>query len=326
MFKDTGELIRHMELRHWLEREDLEFKSGMAWDELRPKIAKTALGMANLQGGGYIIVGVKEGKGERAHETDAMPEGVSRTYSADDVSEYLNAHADPDIDVEVVRFDREGRHIVAIQVHEFKDVPVICKKGINGRVKKGAVYCRSPKPETVPATARIMREIIEMAADKEIAKQRRRSKAQGSEAAGAIFAEEAGAEMGKDASRVMSSIVERGYWEVSIKPARPGQFSLTSLRKALVSSRVKIRGMYYPHGAGRHGETYNMDECVEAWMRWGEFAEVFRLYRSGQFVHHLGMVEDRDADCVPLTTEWVPKGEPPHQSGRFSGQDPRCTT
>ena len=311
MFKDTGELIRHMELRHWLEREDLEFKSGMAWDELRPKIAKTALGMANLQGGGYIIVGVKEGKGERAHETDAMPEGVSRTYSADDVSEYLNAHADPDIDVEVVRFDHEGRHIVAIQVHEFKDVPVICKKGIDGRVKKGAVYCRSPKPETVPVTARIMREIIEMAADKEIAKQRRRTRAQGSEVDGAIFAEEVGAEMGKDASRVMSSIVKRGYWEVSIRPARPGQFSLTSLSKALVSSRVKIRGMYYPHGAGRHGETYNMDECVEAWMRWGEFAEVFRLYRSGQFLHHLGMVEDRDADCVPLTTEWVPKGEPP---------------
>ena len=56
------------------------------------------------------------------------------------MSEYLNAHADPDIDVEVVRFEHGGRHVVAIQVHEFKDVPVICKKGIDGHARRGTVY------------------------------------------------------------------------------------------------------------------------------------------------------------------------------------------
>ena len=48
MFKDAEELIRHMELRHWLEKEDLEFKSGVGWSDLRPKLVKTALAMANL--------------------------------------------------------------------------------------------------------------------------------------------------------------------------------------------------------------------------------------------------------------------------------------
>ena len=55
---------------------------------------------------------------------------------------------------------------MAIQVHEFKDVLVICKKGIEGQAKLGTVYFRSAKPETVPANARIMREIVEMAVDK----------------------------------------------------------------------------------------------------------------------------------------------------------------
>ncbi len=304
-------MTRHMRLRHWLEREDLEFKSGRPWKDLRSKLVKTALAMANLQGGGYIVIGVREGKGERAHEIDAMPETIARTYSADDVSEYFNTHADPDIDVEVVRFEHGGKYVVAIQVHEFKEVPVICKKGIGDHVRRGVVYCRSPKPETVPANAKIMREIIEMAVDRGIAKQRSRSMKQGADIDAGLFTEETRAKMGENANRVILSIIEKGHWEVTIRPSRPGKFSLASLKDALTASRVKLRGMYYPHVASKHGEMYNMDGCVEAWMRWGEFAEVFQFYRSGQFVHYMGMVEDRDADCVPLTAEWVPRGEPP---------------
>ena len=307
MFKDAEDLIRHMELRHWLEKEDLEFKSGMGWSELRPKLVKTALAMANLQGGGYIIIGVKKNVDGDAHGMDPMPQSVSDTYSPDDVSEYLNAHADPDIDVEVVQFEHGGKHVVAIQVHEFKDVPVICKKGIDGHARRGTVYCRSAKPETVPANAGIMRKIIEMAVDKGIKNQIKRVESYGEPLArGDPFSEEAEEEMKAKAQLVMSAIKERGYWEVEIRPAayRRDRHTLDSLRRALAESQVRHRGWPYPRVAGNGGSTYNMARCVESWTRWGEFAEVFRFYRSGRFVHHVGMVEDRHSNIAEPGMAW----------------------
>lgn len=320
MFKDIEDLIRHLELRHWLEKEDLEFKSGVGWSELRPKIVKTALAMANLQGGGYIIIGVKKNGDSKAHCMDPMPKSVSDTYSPDDVSEWLNAHADPDIDVEVVRFEHDGRHVVAIQVHEFKAIPVICKKRIDGHAKRGTVYCRSAKPETVPANARIMREIIEMAVDKGITRQIKRVESyDGPLARGDSFSEEAGEGMGPEAQRVMSAIKERGYWEVEIRPAAylRDRHTLTSLRRALAESQVRHRGWPYPRVAGNGGSTYNMARCVESWTRWGEFAEVFRFYRSGRFVHHVGMVEDRHSNIAEPGMAWSTELEAPAPTHRF---------
>ena len=296
MFKDAGKMMRHMELRHWLEKEDLEFKSGMAWDDLRSRIVKAALGMANLQGGGYIIVGVRENRDGAAHEIDAMPAEIARTYSPDDMSEYLNAHADPDIDVEVVRFKHDEGYVVAIKVHEFRETPVICKKAIDGYVKRDVLYCRSPKPETVPVNGKIMREVIDMAVDKGIVRQAGRVRSYGIRQTSADpFSEESSEEMAPEAQDVMSAIKQRGYWKVEIGPAvyRRDTHTLGTLRNALASSQVRHRGWPYPHIGSRRGKTYNMDRCVESRIRWGEFAEVSRFYRSGRFVHYIGMVEDR---------------------------------
>lgn len=244
MFKDAEEMIRHMELRHWLEKEDLEFKAGSEWNALRPKLVKTALAMSNLQGGGYIIIGVKENRDKGTHEIDAMPPSVSRTYSPDDISDYFNAHADPDIDIEVVSFEHREKHIVAIKVHEFKEVPVICKKGINGHLRRGEVYCRNSKPETVSVTAKIMRDIVEMAVDKGIRKQVARVKSYDILQSDVDpFLEEAGGEMAAEAQQTMSSITARGYWKVEIRPVKydSRRHSLSALRDALAASQVLCR-------------------------------------------------------------------------------------
>ena len=50
----------------------------MGWSELRPKLVKTALAMANLPGGGYIIIGVKKEIADRANDgTDSRAAGTS---------------------------------------------------------------------------------------------------------------------------------------------------------------------------------------------------------------------------------------------------------
>lgn len=43
--------------------------------------------MVNLQGGGYIIIGVKRNGDSKAHGLDPMHKSVSDTYSPDDVPE-----------------------------------------------------------------------------------------------------------------------------------------------------------------------------------------------------------------------------------------------
>ena len=40
MFKTAADLLRHLELAGWSERRDLEFKSGQAWDALKPGLVK----------------------------------------------------------------------------------------------------------------------------------------------------------------------------------------------------------------------------------------------------------------------------------------------
>ncbi len=53
-----------------LGREDrsLEYKESQPWGELKNKIAKTALGMANVRDGGTIVVGVSERSGSSSRK------------------------------------------------------------------------------------------------------------------------------------------------------------------------------------------------------------------------------------------------------------------
>ena len=100
-----------------------------------------------------------------------IPEGMTSvdlaTYDPDQIQEAINQHADPYVRSEVHRILVDGKEFVAIVVHEFDEVPVICKK--DGReLRCGAVYTRSyQKPETCEVRSQTeMREILELAVDK----------------------------------------------------------------------------------------------------------------------------------------------------------------
>ena len=42
MFKNTDELLRHLDLTGWSENRRLEFKSGQEWDTLKPSLVRGA--------------------------------------------------------------------------------------------------------------------------------------------------------------------------------------------------------------------------------------------------------------------------------------------
>ena len=175
-------MSRLEELRALIElgREDrsVEYKESRTWDDLKNKIAKTSLGMANIRDGGTIVIGVSERSGS------PVPEGMSDddidTYDEDDVRSFVNRFADPYVQLDLYRVSRDEQSFVAIVVHEFDQVPVICKRGSIG-LRDGAIYTRSYRmPETceVPSQTE-MREIIDMATDKEVRRFLERSRAAG---------------------------------------------------------------------------------------------------------------------------------------------------
>ncbi len=163
-----------------LGREDrsLEFKESCPWDDLKDKIAKTALGMANIRDGGTIIIGVSQRSGS------LVPQGMPRrdidTYDVDDVQAYVNRFADPYVRLEMYTVPRNGQRFIVIVVHEFDEVPVVCRRNGVG-LRQGAVYTRAYRmPETceVPSQTE-MREIIDMATDKGVRRFLERSRRAG---------------------------------------------------------------------------------------------------------------------------------------------------
>lgn len=160
---------------HGREERNLEYKQSMSWVEIatKVKVAKSAMAMANISDGGYIVFGVK--KNGEVYEPEGMQEDHADSFKQDDVMEWVNEYADPYVELTVISANRDGKHFVVIQIEEFDPLPVICKKpGEN--LKRGDVFTRSRrKYETALVGSQTeMREILTLAVDKEIRRLRSR--------------------------------------------------------------------------------------------------------------------------------------------------------
>jgi predicted HTH transcriptional regulator len=161
---------------HGSEERYLEYKRSVSWDDqdTKAKITKCILGMANLRGGGYIVLGVEQRDG------NSVPVGMqpdhARSFSHDKVVPQVNAHAKTSAEIEIKPVPYEGNEFVIIQVREFADVPIICKKDAwvsNNKkqiLSEGKIYTRSRRMhETVEVSdPDEMREIVDLAVDKGI--------------------------------------------------------------------------------------------------------------------------------------------------------------
>jgi len=182
LFNDTESLLEYLSLHAHTETRECEFKSGLPWNNLKLKIAKAALALSNLAGGGYVIVGVSKNETTNRYEPTGLSEDDSRTYNQDAVSQFVNEFTDPHVDIEIKHFSNDTKYYVVIQVFEFEEVPVICKKGSDETIR-GRIYCRTHrKVESSPEpSVSEIREILDLAVDKGIKKQRRRVESYGLE-------------------------------------------------------------------------------------------------------------------------------------------------
>ena len=146
----------------------LEFKGPVSWNgEIKVKITKSIMALANLRDGGWIVIG-KEEQSDRSFRLIGLSQQESDTYDSDEIKAFVYARAEPPVSFDVVKTDFEKKRFVLIKVSEFAEVPIICKKSDGNILHCGQVYVRSKgKPESIPIPSDAeMREIIEIAVDK----------------------------------------------------------------------------------------------------------------------------------------------------------------
>jgi hypothetical protein len=153
-------------IQHGREERYLEYKQIATWDAMKQKIVKTAMGMANIKGGGWIIIGVRK-VGEE-YVAEGMLEEDLITYSEDGIQAYLNRFADPYVETELQEVQLNGKKFLSLKVSQFTQLPIICKRDCDPLMREGAIYTRSYRiPETCEVRSQNeMREIMEMAAEK----------------------------------------------------------------------------------------------------------------------------------------------------------------
>jgi predicted HTH transcriptional regulator len=150
----------------------LEFKRSIKWDgDIRAKITKSIMALANLRDGGWVVIG-KEEQPDRSFKLAGMTQEEYDSFDPDNVKAYVYERAQPPVVFEVVKKEYDNKKFVLIRVKEFDDMPVMCKKGYDDILHAGNIYVRSKnKPESiaVPSDAE-MREVIEIAIDKGVSK------------------------------------------------------------------------------------------------------------------------------------------------------------
>jgi predicted HTH transcriptional regulator len=150
----------------------LEFKRSIRWEgDIRAKITKSIMALANLRDGGWIIIG-KEEQTDRSFRSVGMLQNDYDSFDPDDVKAFVYGQTQPPAIFEVIKKEYDNKKFILIKVKEFDDTPIICKKGYDDILHAGKLYVRSKgKPESIAAPSDAeMREVIELAIDKGVSK------------------------------------------------------------------------------------------------------------------------------------------------------------
>ncbi len=148
------------------EARSLDFKKAIPWDEIKIDLTKDILAMSNLRDGGILILGVEEVNDN--WELKGVSAETLETYDSDDMHDFVNRYASPTVSFDVVTHsDDSGLTYLVVQVHEFEDRPIVCKRNGDG-IREGAFYIRPlGKPETREVQdANEIHDILELAVEK----------------------------------------------------------------------------------------------------------------------------------------------------------------
>ncbi len=109
-------------------------------------------------------------------------------------------------------------------------------------------------------------------------------------------------------NQVANLVKSRGHWIVRIRPIDYNNERvprLSDLEDAVRRSAVELRGWDFPHYEHRT-RPLRTDEYIEQELRWEHYVELWRAYRSGQFISVSALWGDwRDNSSLwPAPTGW----------------------
>lgn len=290
--------IKEFELKIEAQTEtpNLDYKADMAWDVT--SFAKDIIAMSNQRDACYIIIGIKE------QGTGYIREGVCevnrKTYKVDLMKDQLMSYTDPAVDIQVFFFqDKEEKDYVVIKVAPFKDVPIISRKEVPGKLKANTLYYRNTnkRVESAPiSNSNDFRELIEMAAVKLM--QKRKSFGYHISSVGDELLNKELEDLPDNG--VLAEIKSRGYWEVTFRPNKPEQLeSVKECENIIRRASVQLGGWelpYIPQGNTEIGGGFTGQNFFEIWTNWGVRKEYLRIYKSSQVKFFRALMEDWYAD------------------------------
>jgi len=144
----------------------------MSWNDglTKAKITRAVLAMSNKRDGGAIVIGMQELK-DKQFDPVGLSSSEVHTFNHDIMADHIRQYADPYVDFTVRTIKCDGKQFIVIQVKEFDEIPVICKRD-GTDLRNGAMYTRSrTKNESAEVSSQSeMRDIMEMAVDKGVRK------------------------------------------------------------------------------------------------------------------------------------------------------------
>ncbi|TKJ32168.1 hypothetical protein CEE39_06225 [bacterium (candidate division B38) B3_B38] len=293
------------------ESKNLDYKEGLNWDDKASRdkkleIIKDILAMANTQDGGKIVFGVKDDDFSFA----GLKKNDHKSFDQTKVNELLHSYTDPKHFCHVCKQIIDGKYIVVIDVPEFQEDPIICKKDAPSSknrdkliLKKGQIYIRTEKAssEIIPSVQE-MRELLGRSlikkGDELLSTIERLIKGKPSKASDE--SQEKYDEEIKEANNfIFQNIGNKleiiGYWEVYAYPIEYNSKRISDQRKIrelIEKSEVALRGWNFPH-TDSHGNASNFTKGRQSYtISEGLSYEGYCAYQSGLFIWKAAFEED----------------------------------
>ncbi len=157
-----------------------EFKGNYPFDDLKYRIAKTAMAMANLRDGGQVIVGVSQDEAQN-FVRDGVDTTNEQTFVQEPLFEFVNSFASPTVDLLTIGIEYDGKRFVVIAISPFDRTPVVCRRntpdGTKGadQMREGDFFIRTTSPVGTSrvTSAAMMADLLELATVRRLAEHER---------------------------------------------------------------------------------------------------------------------------------------------------------
>lgn len=305
-------MLTELEIKEIIEQKaeskNVDYKERCNWKSAakddKTEIVKDILAMANTQDGGKIVFGVRDSN----FEFVGLNEDDYHSFDQTKVNDFLHKYSDPKHSCQVVKQLVDQKRVVVLDVPEFSDVPVICKKDAHSSkdgarliLAQGQLYIRTDKASTqVIPGAQEMRELLGRALTKKgdellhnIKRLIKGKPARTSDESKAEYEAETVEAEQFFLEKLGSDLENYGYWEVLAYPVEHAEnrIALSEIKDLIKNSEVHLRGWDFPH-TDTHGGTSNFNKGRQSVITWERYREAYRAYTSGLFIWNRVTWED----------------------------------